>query len=283
MPKEMFAATPPRRISSVCARKLTEILSSWSTTSESAKRPEKVMRWSVAMDPAMAMDTRVTIQTPSVRDRTYRDRHSGTHQPPVLDIAGYRSRRSGYGRSRPADAQGGARAAPAQRARPRRRLRLRPRRAAARVGLRGPRRGNRLPGSHPSGAGRPPRVLPAAQPVRSGAEVLPDHRCRAGRPRGPARLLGAPAARRDGRDHTHHDTGGHRMRTTDRIRLEHAVQRYDFWLDMRGVSMRRRRELRRELRTNLAEATADVGMTRAIFGIGSPKELAHAATENDPS
>src|SRR5699024_2234324 len=136
---------------------------------------------------------------------------------------------------------------------------------------------------HPSGAGRPPRVLPAAQPVRSGAEVLPDHRCRAGRPRGPARLLGAPAARRDGRDHTHHDTGGHRMRTTDRIRLEHAVQRYDFWLDMRGVSMRRRRELRRELRTNLAEATADVGMTRAIFGIGSPKELAHAATENDPS
>jgi len=73
------------------------------------------------------------------------------------------------------------------------------------------------------------------------------------------------------------------MRTTDRIRLEHAVQRYDFWLDMRGVSMRRRRELRRELRTNLAEATADVGMTRAIFGIGSPKELAHAATENDPS
>lgn len=73
------------------------------------------------------------------------------------------------------------------------------------------------------------------------------------------------------------------MRTVDRIRIEHAVQRYDFWLDMRGVAMRRRRELRRELRTNLAEASADVGMTRALFGIGSPKELAHAATESDPS
>ncbi|GAA8851615.1 hypothetical protein DUHN55_38290 [Helicobacter pylori] len=33
-------------------------MSSWSTTSESAKRPEKVIRWSVAMDPAMAMGTR---------------------------------------------------------------------------------------------------------------------------------------------------------------------------------------------------------------------------------
>ena len=73
------------------------------------------------------------------------------------------------------------------------------------------------------------------------------------------------------------------MRTTDRIRIEHAVHRYDFWLVMRGVPMRRRRELRRELRANLAEASADVGVTRAIFGIGSPKELAHAATENDPS
>lgn len=70
---------------------------------------------------------------------------------------------------------------------------------------------------------------------------------------------------------------------TDRFRIENAVQRYDFWLDMRGVPTRRRRELRRELRANLTEAGADVGMTHALFGIGSPKELAYAATENDPS
>ncbi|NYF96839.1 hypothetical protein [Janibacter cremeus] len=73
------------------------------------------------------------------------------------------------------------------------------------------------------------------------------------------------------------------MTLTQWIRTENAVQRYDFWLEMRGVARRRRKELRRELRSNLAEASADVGMTRALFGIGSPKELAHAATQNDPS
>ena len=37
MPKQMLPATPPRRISRVSARKLTEILSSCSTTRESEK------------------------------------------------------------------------------------------------------------------------------------------------------------------------------------------------------------------------------------------------------
>src|SRR6187549_2233383 len=53
----MFPATPPRRISRVSARKLTEILSSCSTTSESEKAPRNVMRWSVAMDPVTAICT----------------------------------------------------------------------------------------------------------------------------------------------------------------------------------------------------------------------------------
>lgn len=73
------------------------------------------------------------------------------------------------------------------------------------------------------------------------------------------------------------------MSVQDRLRIEHALLRYDVWLEMRGVRGSRRRELRRELRANLAEASADVGTTRALFGIGSPKELAYAATETDPS
>lgn len=73
------------------------------------------------------------------------------------------------------------------------------------------------------------------------------------------------------------------MTVVDRIRTEYAVQRYDFWLELRGVRGSRRRELRRELRANLVEAGADVGVTRALFGIGSPKQLAYAATEADAS
>ena len=73
------------------------------------------------------------------------------------------------------------------------------------------------------------------------------------------------------------------MTIIDRIRMENAVQRYDFWLDLRGVPMRRRRELRRELRSNLSAASADVGMTRALFGIGSPRQLAHETAPDDPS
>ena len=57
MPKQMLPAIPPRRISRVSARKLTEILWSWSTTRESEKLPRKVMRWSVAMDPLTAICT----------------------------------------------------------------------------------------------------------------------------------------------------------------------------------------------------------------------------------
>ncbi len=69
------------------------------------------------------------------------------------------------------------------------------------------------------------------------------------------------------------------MSVIDRIRIENAVQRYDFWLELRGVRGRRRREMRRELRTNLAAAGADVGVTKALFGIGSPKQLAFEMSE----
>jgi hypothetical protein len=57
MPKAMFAATPPRRTWRSSVRNDSEILSSWSTTRESAKSPSKVIRWSVAMDPVIAICT----------------------------------------------------------------------------------------------------------------------------------------------------------------------------------------------------------------------------------
>ncbi|MFC7488418.1 hypothetical protein ACOCJ7_09035 [Knoellia sp. CPCC 206453] len=73
------------------------------------------------------------------------------------------------------------------------------------------------------------------------------------------------------------------MKLFDRLRVEYAIIRYDFWLELRGVRGPRRRDLRRELRANLAEASADVGTTRALFGIGSPQQLAYAAQPADPS
>ncbi len=58
------------------------------------------------------------------------------------------------------------------------------------------------------------------------------------------------------------------MNLIDRARLEYAVMRYDFWLELRGARGRDRKALRRELRDNLRAASADVGVTRALFGIG---------------
>ena len=52
----MLGATPPRRISRSSTRNDTESLSSWSTTSESANLPPKLIRWSVAIEPAIRSD-----------------------------------------------------------------------------------------------------------------------------------------------------------------------------------------------------------------------------------
>jgi hypothetical protein len=58
------------------------------------------------------------------------------------------------------------------------------------------------------------------------------------------------------------------------LRVNLAVLRYDFWLDLSGVSRRRRRELRDELRQNLADATARVGAREAVKAIGPTRVLA---------
>src|SRR5674476_1412763 len=60
MPNAMLAATPPRCISRSSTRNDRAILSSWSTTKESANRPLYVIRWSVAMDPVRAIRTPAT-------------------------------------------------------------------------------------------------------------------------------------------------------------------------------------------------------------------------------
>lgn len=73
------------------------------------------------------------------------------------------------------------------------------------------------------------------------------------------------------------------MRIYDRVRIEATVLRYDYWLEVRGVRGRDRRDLRGELRANLHEASRDVGTAQALVGIGSPKHLAHAAPEVHPS
>ena len=61
MPKQMFAPMPPRRTCRSSARNDSEILSNWSTTMESANRPEKVIKWSVAIDPVTAMFTAASL------------------------------------------------------------------------------------------------------------------------------------------------------------------------------------------------------------------------------
>src|SRR4051794_2692314 len=53
----MLAAQPPRRTSRSSTRNESAILSSWSTTRESANLPGKVIRWSVAMEPVTSSGT----------------------------------------------------------------------------------------------------------------------------------------------------------------------------------------------------------------------------------
>lgn len=66
----------------------------------------------------------------------------------------------------------------------------------------------------------------------------------------------------------------------DRFRRWSYLQDVELWLDpMAGP---RRREVLRELRTNLADAAADVGMARAIDDLGRPRVLARELVEAEP-
>jgi hypothetical protein len=71
------------------------------------------------------------------------------------------------------------------------------------------------------------------------------------------------------------------MTVLDRVRIERAVLSYDWWLDLRGASWRRRRDLRAELRSNLREATARSGSTAAVTALGSTRRMAAEAAPVD--
>lgn len=72
------------------------------------------------------------------------------------------------------------------------------------------------------------------------------------------------------------------MNLLDRARIVGATLSYDLWLDFDGVPGRRRRDLRRELRANLGDASALVGSRNAVRGLGSTREMAAAANAPDP-
>jgi hypothetical protein len=65
------------------------------------------------------------------------------------------------------------------------------------------------------------------------------------------------------------------MSLSDRLRIERAVQSYDWWLSWHNTGGRRRRELRRELRANLVAAAAEPGGARAaVTALGDIRQLA---------
>lgn len=73
------------------------------------------------------------------------------------------------------------------------------------------------------------------------------------------------------------------MNLVDRVRVERAIWSYDWWLDLSGANGRRRRELRRELRTNLRDAAAHVGVRDAVRALGGAHRMAAEALPADPT
>ncbi|MEL4357224.1 MULTISPECIES: hypothetical protein [unclassified Luteococcus] len=63
------------------------------------------------------------------------------------------------------------------------------------------------------------------------------------------------------------------------IRTEWVDTCYDFWLDFYGTPWKARRQLRGELKANLAEASAEVGWEKARDGLGAIRLLAKESAE----
>lgn len=68
--------------------------------------------------------------------------------------------------------------------------------------------------------------------------------------------------------------------SVDKGKITWACARYDFWLDLNSVPRQRRRALRAELKSNLAEASADVGVQTAFANLGSLRTLASETTRD---
>jgi hypothetical protein len=73
------------------------------------------------------------------------------------------------------------------------------------------------------------------------------------------------------------------MNVLDRVRIERAVFAYDWWLDLRGVPWRRRRDLRAELRSNLRDAASRTCARTAVAALGSTRQMAAEAHPEDPT
>ena len=65
-----------------------------------------------------------------------------------------------------------------------------------------------------------------------------------------------------------------------RWRRSWYLERVELWLD--SMPRRRRRAVLAELRANLDEATADVGLEAALAGLGSPRQLASQYLDTEP-
>lgn len=70
------------------------------------------------------------------------------------------------------------------------------------------------------------------------------------------------------------------LSVSDRFRRWSYLQDVSLWLE--PMSGRRRREVVRELRTNLEDAATDVGMPQAIADLGKPRDLAREYVQAEP-
>ena len=70
------------------------------------------------------------------------------------------------------------------------------------------------------------------------------------------------------------------MSHIERCRVWIATWWYGVWLEYHGVAIRRRRELRRELRANLVEASAARSAREAINDLGGVRVLATAVAQS---
>ena len=68
--------------------------------------------------------------------------------------------------------------------------------------------------------------------------------------------------------------------TVDKAKIVWAATRYDLWLDLNLVPRRQRKALRTELKSNLTEASADVGLPTALGNLGSLRALAAETARN---
>lgn len=72
------------------------------------------------------------------------------------------------------------------------------------------------------------------------------------------------------------------MNILDRARIVGATVSYDLWLELAGVPGRRRRDLRRELRANLRDATALVGSHTAVRYVAAHAKWPQQQTPQTP-